>query len=130
MDIWRAEKLGVTPEGLPVYGKVTNVEVVNTSDNDFSPFIHADGRSLYFASDGWPGMGGADLFKTEITGATTDSVLNLGFPINTHGHEEGLVVEVSGSKAWYTADNEMTQGRDILFFNLPEMVQPGKVAYV
>lgn len=130
MDIWRAEKLGVTPEGLPVYGKVTNVEVVNTSGNDFSPFIHADGRSLYFASDGWPGMGGADLFKTEITGATTDSVLNLGFPINTHGHEEGLVVEVSGSKAWYTADNEMTQGRDILFFNLPEMVQPGKVAYV
>ena len=51
MDIWKAEKLGVSPEGFPVYGKVTNLDGVNTPGNELSPFIHADGKTLYFASD-------------------------------------------------------------------------------
>ena len=130
MDIWRAEKLGVSPEGLPVYGKVTNLDVVNTIGNELSPFIHADGKTLYFSSDFWPGMGGNDIFF--IRSDSTKKMLpqNMGYPLNTSGNEEGLVVEVSGEKAWYTANNKGFGGRDIFTFSLPDMCKPQPVSWV
>ncbi len=130
MDIWRAEKLGVSPEGLPVYGKISNPEDLNTPGNELSPFIHADGRTLYFASDFWPGMGGNDLFFLSLDSTRTIYPQNLGFPINTAGNEEGMVVEVSGRTAWYTSDKTGFGGRDIFTFQLPEAFMPQPVSWV
>jgi len=130
MDIWRAEKLGVSQEGFPVYGKVTNLEVVNTSGNELSPFIHADGQTLYFASDFWPGMGGNDLFFIRLDSANNCLPQNLGFPINTSGNEEGMVVEVTGERAWYNANIRGFGGRDIFTFTVPENVRPHPVSWV
>jgi len=128
MDIWRAEKLGVSPEGFPVYGKVINFEAVNTPGNELSPFIHADGKTLYFASDFWPGMGGKDLFFVSIDSIKKPQ--NLGYPVNTSADEEGLVVEVSGERAWYTSNNKGFGGRDIFTFLLPEAYRPRPVSWV
>jgi len=130
MDIWRAEELGVSPEGFPVYGKVINMESVNTSGNELSPFIHADGKTLYFASDFWPGMGGKDLFFITLDSTKTSLPQNLGYPVNTSANEEGLVVEVSGDCAWYTANNTGFGGRDIFTFQLPEALKPQPVSWV
>ena len=130
MDIWRAEKLGISPDGYPVYGKIINVESVNTSGNELSPFIHADGKTLYFASDFWPGMGGNDLFFVKLDSSKTSIPQNLGYPVNTSGNEEGLVVEVSGERAWYTANNKGYGGRDIFTFALPEKLKPQSVSWV
>ncbi len=130
MDIWQAEKLGISEKGFPVYGKVVNVQSINSPGNELSPFIHADGKSFYFASDYWPGMGGTDLFISRIDNHEVEKPVNLGYPINTSGNEEGLVVEVLGKKAWYTAKNENSAGKDILYFDLPENIQPLKVSYV
>ncbi len=130
MDIWRAEKLGVSPEGFPVYGKVINMESINTRGNELSPFIHADGKSLYFASDFWPGMGGKDLFVISLDSTKRSIPLNLGYPVNTNANEEGLVVEVSGDRAWYTANNNGFGGRDIFTFLLPEALKPQPVSWV
>ena len=130
MDIWRAEKLGVSPEGLPVYGKVANLEAVNTPGNENSPFIHADGKTLYFASDYWPGMGGKDLFFVSLDSIKTFVPQNLGYPINTSDNEEGLVVEVSGERAWFTANKQGFGGRDIFTFLLPDKVKPQPVSWV
>ncbi|HEY3388240.1 MAG TPA: OmpA family protein [Prolixibacteraceae bacterium] len=130
MDIWRAESIGVTPEGFPVYGKVINIESINTPGNELSPFIHADGKTLYFASDFWPGMGGKDLFFVSIDSTKTSIPQNLGYPVNTSNNEEGLVVEVSGERAWYTANNSGFGGRDIFTFLLPEALKPQPVSWV
>lgn len=130
MDIWRAEELGVSPEGFPVYGKVINMESVNTSGNELSPFIHADGKTLYFASDFWPGMGGKDLFFVALDSFKTSLPQNLGYPVNTSANEEGLVVEVSGDRAWYTANNSGFGGRDIFTFQLPVALKPQQVSWV
>jgi len=130
MDIWRAEELGVSPEGFPVYGKVINMESVNTSGNELSPFIHADGKTLYFASDFWPGMGGKDLFFITLDSIKTSIPQNLGYPVNTTANEEGLVVEVSGDRAWYTANNTGFGGRDIFTFQLPDALKPQPVSWV
>ena len=130
MDIWRAEKLGVSPQGFPVYGKVVNVEEVNTPGNDLSPFIHADNKTLYFASDYWPGLGGKDLFRFRLDSSKTMPPQNLGYPVNTSADEEGLVVEVSGEKAWYTSDNKGFGGRDIYWFEMPKVLKPEPVSWV
>jgi len=130
MDIWRAEKNGVSPQGLPVYGKVVNLEALNTPGNELSPFIHADGKTLYFASDFWPGMGGNDLFFVQLDSTKRSVPTNLGYPINTSGNEEGLVVEVSGQGAWYTANNKGFGGRDIFTFQLPDAFKPQPVSWV
>ena len=128
MDIWRAEKLGVSPEGLPLYGKVVNMESINTPGNELSPFIHADGKTLYFASDYWPGMGGKDLFFVSIDSLKKPQ--NLGYPVNTSDDEEGLVVEVSGERAWYTSNSKGFGGRDIFTFLMPEALRPHPVSWV
>ena len=130
MDIWRAERLGVSPQGFPVYGKVTNLDMVNTPGNELSPFIHADGKTLYFASDFWPGMGGKDLFLIRLDSLQKMLPKNLGYPINTAGNEEGLVVEVTGQRAWYTANTKGFGGRDIFTFALPKAYQPQQVSWV
>ena len=130
MDIWRAEKQGVTPEGFPVYGKVENLERVNTPGNDLSPFIHADGKTLYFASDFWPGMGGKDLFYIRLDSTITKAPQNMGYPLNTSADEEGMVVEVSGERAWYTVNNKGFGGRDIYSFTIPQPFRPDPVSWV
>ncbi len=130
MDIWKARKLGVSPEGFPVYGNVTNLTDVNTPGNELSPFIHADGKTLYFASDFWPGMGGKDLFFIKSDSTIRSSPRNLGYPVNTTGDEEGLVVEVSGERSWYTSNLNSFGGRDIFSFLMPEGIKPDPVSWV
>ena len=130
MDIWRAEQIAITKNGFPVYEKVVNMEMLNTPGFDLSPFIHADGKTLYFASDYWPGMGGKDIFSVQVDSNKTDVPKNLGYPINTSKNEEGLVVEVSGKKAWFTANQSGFGGRDIFSFSLPEEAMPEQVSWV
>ena len=130
MDIWRAEKLAVSPQGFPVYGKVINVQEVNTPGNDLSPFIHADGKTLFFASDFWPGMGGKDLFRISLDSLEERTPQNLGYPLNTSGDEEGLVVEVPGERGWYNADKKDNRGRDIYWFLMPQALKPDPVSWV
>lgn len=108
---------------------------VNTPFDDECPFIHHDGVSLYFASDGWPGMGGRDLFLTRQTNdGNWETPVNLGYPINTTGHEEGLIINRSGTKGYFSSDKKTNpdhKGRvDIYSFDLPDNIKPGKASYV
>jgi outer membrane protein OmpA-like peptidoglycan-associated protein len=130
MDIWKAEKIGVSPEGLPQFGNVTNVSELNTAGNDLSPFVHADGKTLYFASDGRPGLGSTDLFITRLKNGKWTEPVNLGYPINSNSNEEGLIVEISGERAWFTSNRNHVHGRDILYFNLPDSLRPESVSYL
>lgn len=108
---------------------------INTPFDDECPFIHQDGVSLYFASDGWPGMGGRDLFmaKQNDTGGWKIP-MNLGYPVNTVGNEEGLIINRSGTMGYFSSDkktNPNHQGRvDIYSFTLPENAKPGVASYV
>ena len=106
---------------------------VNTKKNEKSPFIHPDSESLYFASDGHPGMGGYDLFKIQIAQGSSQwgKPMNLGYPINTGSDEIGMMVTLDGQKAYF-ASNKINQsnGWDIYFFDLYEAVQPEEVVLV
>ncbi len=77
--------------------------IVNSRGDEMSPFIHFDGKTLYFASDGRVGMGGFDLYVTRLQkDSTWTEPENLGYPINTFNDEMGLVIESGGQKAYYS----------------------------
>lgn len=73
-------------------------EIVNTGGNELWPFVHDDGY-LYFSSDGHPGMGGLDIFRVELgdDGMPTGEVENMKWPINSPGHDYGLIFEPGGT---------------------------------
>jgi hypothetical protein len=104
---------------------------VNTEGDEMSPFIHFDGKTLYFASDGRPGMGGFDIYMTRMNDDTTwTEPLNIGYPVNTFSDEMGLVIEASGQKAFFSSKRENNNGKDIFCFNVYESMRPEPVAYL
>jgi len=130
MDIWKT-----TFEKNAWTNPVNLGANINTPFDDECPFIHQDGVSLYFASDGWPGMGGRDLVMSKLQANGEWSIPeNLGYPINTPGNEEGLIINRSGTTGYFSSDKKTNpghQGRvDIYSFTLPEKIRPGVASYV
>lgn len=105
---------------------------INTEDREESPFIHPDNQTLYFISNGHPGMGGMDIFvsKRQPDGSWGEPV-NLGYPINSSRDESGLIVDPKGSKAYYSSDRVGGMGGlDLYSFPLDEKLRPVPVTYV
>ncbi len=105
---------------------------INTNKTEMSPFIHPDGKTLYFASDGHFGMGGLDLFfsRKQEDGSWSEPQ-NLGYPINTH-HDEGFfIVNALGNMAYFSSNKFGGYGKlDLFCFELPEEVRPTPVTYL
>lgn len=105
---------------------------INTSGNDEAPFLHPDGNTFYFSSDGHPGMGGFDLY---ISRRQSDGIWqmpeNAGYPINTPEDERSLFVAANGKEALITSGSLKGYGDwDIYAFDLPESLKPKQVTYV
>ncbi|MDP4221695.1 MAG: OmpA family protein [Bacteroidota bacterium] len=104
---------------------------INTPGDEMSPFIHFDGKTLYFSSDGRPGMGGFDIYFSRMQDDSTWSEpVNLGYPINTYNDEMGLVIESSGQKAYFSSIRDGKTGKNIYSFRLYEAIRPDPVAYL
>jgi outer membrane protein OmpA-like peptidoglycan-associated protein/Tol biopolymer transport system component len=106
---------------------------INTVYDENTPFIHADGKTLYFSSDGWPGFGNKDIFYSRIDSESEFSTpINLGYPINTYNEEIGLIVTADGTEGLFSSN--IKDGGfgdlDIYHFKLPESIKPLPVTYV
>ena len=126
-DIWKSrlgEKGWGEPENLGPN--------INTPYNELSPFIHPDDSTLYFSSDGWPGLGSKDLFVSRMDkDGKWQKPENLGYPINTSGDEGGLSLTAAGDYAFFSSDNlKGLGGYDIYKFELPVKLRPHLVTYV
>lgn len=105
---------------------------VNTTGQEESVFIHPDNQTLYFSSDGHPGLGGLDIFmsKKQADGSWGEAV-NLGYPINSYKDDNSLLVDPSGKIAYFASNREGGFGNlDIYWFELPEDIRPEKLTYV
>ena len=126
-DLWYAiynEKVGWS-------SPVNLGSTINTEGDEVSPFIHFDGKSLYFASDGRPGMGGLDLYLTRMNNDTIwTEPQNLGYPVNTSSDDMGMVIEAGGQKAYFSSKRDNANGKDIFYFNLDESFRPNPVSYL
>jgi len=131
-DIWRAEFLGFSETGKPKWKEPENLgKVINTKEDEISPFIHANNRNFYFSSNGHIGMGGLDLFTAEIdeSGKVTN-LRNMGYPINTNKDELGLTINSVGETAYFSSARDAGKGLDIFSFNLDRGLRPTPVSYI
>ncbi|MFY0643355.1 MAG: PD40 domain-containing protein [Bacteroidia bacterium] len=106
---------------------------INTSKDEQFPFIHSDGTTLYFGSDGQLGMGGFDIFVTHLKpDGSWAKPKNLGYPINSKGDDWNLIVSRNGVKAFFSTDRyeQGFGGMDIYSFDLPKEFQAQKVNYL
>jgi len=116
MDLRRcvrtADGVWSAPEPLP--------EPLNSKFHDKAPFLHPDGKTLYFASNRTPGGGGFDLWVSRRDSAGVWSPpKNLGAPLNTTGDEHGLVVANDGKEGFLAGRRSGTAALDVLSFPLP-----------
>ncbi|QKJ29884.1 PD40 domain-containing protein [Mucilaginibacter mali] len=126
-DIWKST---LTEKG---WGEPVNLGPnINTSFDEQSPFIHPDDSTLYFCSNGWPGMGNKDLFISRLgKNGEWQKPENLGYPINSSGDENGLTITANGAYAFFASNNlNGYGGYDIYTFELPSTVRPHMVTYV
>lgn len=104
---------------------------INTSKDEKTPFLHSDSRTLYFSSNGHPGMGGFDIFYTQQMDNEWEKPKNIGYPINTSSNNVGLFVSLDGQYAYFsTKKKDGRKDYDILQFDLPEAARPDKVALI
>lgn len=101
---------------------------INTIGKEENPVLHPDGKTLYFSSDGHPGLGGLDLFvsRMDSLGSWTTPV-NLGFPVNSNADENSLQVFPDGKKALFASDREESGNLDLYEFDLPLVAQANPV---
>jgi outer membrane protein OmpA-like peptidoglycan-associated protein len=106
------------------WGPASNLGgMVNTIFNEYSPFISQDGKTLYFSSDGHPGFGGLDIFKTVYENGKWSAPVNLGKPLNTTRSDKFFSIGGAGEVGYFSSDRDGT-GMDIYQIEIPEEMRP------
>jgi tetratricopeptide (TPR) repeat protein len=89
-------------------------EVINTIGDEKFVFIHPNGSTLFFASNGHLTMGSYDIFRSELVNGSWTVPINLGYPINTVNEESTFSMTADNSKLLISAEYEDSMGeRDI-----------------
>ncbi len=119
-DLYVAEMM---PDGK--WGNTRNLgPVINSENDEDAPFIHPDGRTLYYSSNGSRSMGGYDVFYTEKDKKDDQwkSVHNAGYPINSLGDDRYYVLSADGQTGYFSREsNRGNKDHDIF------IITPGKI---
>ena len=115
MDIFRSRRL---PTG--EWGVSENLgDVINTKYDEEAPFIHPDGKTLFFSSKGHNSMGGYDIFFSIEENGKWSTPMNVGAPMNTPDDEYFFVMSADGKRAYYSSSNGGGMGgKDIFLVHL------------
>jgi peptidoglycan-associated lipoprotein len=110
-DIFRARLVGERD-----FAGVENLgPEINSEGDEMFPYIR-DSVTLYFASDGHPGLGGLDLFKATLDSETNKwKVENMGTPINSSGDDFGITFEGSRERGFFSSNRNDARGYDHIY---------------
>lgn len=89
---------------LPKFAQPTNTAPLNTPENDGTPFYHAPSQQLYFSSEGWPGMGGYDIFSSKKMGDSLAVPQNLGAGLNTSYNDLYFALRPDGRSGYLSSN--------------------------
>ena len=109
-DIWRSER----KQGS--WQPAVNVgPIINTEQNEVSPYYYDAEKHLLFASDGHIGMGGYDLFFADMRKTSPSTVTNAGYPFNSH--KDDLYFHLGDQRGFLTSNRANQDGNfDIYSF--------------
>ncbi|MDD3566997.1 MAG: OmpA family protein [Bacteroidales bacterium] len=119
-DIWKITRTSPSDN----WGEPVNLgPEINTKGNEMFPYIHSDG-TLYFSSDGHPGMGGLDIFRATPSNGNGWTVENMRYPINSPSDDFGIIFEREREAGYFSSrrrDVGTRGGDNIFLFYLPEI---------
>lgn len=90
-------------------------DVINTEGDDMFPFFDETNQRLYFASDGHFGIGGLDVFVSQLAMGKWGKVTNLGAPINSNFDDFGWSMHPSTKKGFFSSNRSGGKGSDDLY---------------
>jgi len=125
-DIWVAHL-----NEIGQWSKPTNLgKVINTKEDEVSPFIHPNNETLYFSSNGRKGFGGFDIYYSIMDDSLYNAPTNLGFPINTGQDQVSLFITSDGREGYYSHENLANPDvkGELYMFDIPEELQVAKKA--
>ncbi|HNP05987.1 MAG TPA: OmpA family protein [Cyclobacteriaceae bacterium] len=97
---------------------------INTPFDEISPFIHVNGRTLFYATNGKPGFGGFDIFRTELTDGKWEMPVNFGSPVNDHEDQFSLFITADGTRGYYSHEDGTRENSARLYeMTIPEELQ-------
>jgi outer membrane protein OmpA-like peptidoglycan-associated protein len=97
------------------WGKFTNAgKAINSTGYEFFPFIASDG-TLYFSSDGWPGMGGLDVFSSRGDKNKWSKPVNLKYPLNSPGDDFALYTDNQLQNGFVSSNRVNGKGNDDIY---------------
>ena len=119
-DIYVSYKLG--------NGRWTKAEnlgdKINTPYDEISPFIHVNGRTLFIASNGKPGFGGYDIYRSERENGQWTATENFGSPVNNHQDQFSLFITADGQRGFYShEENQRAASSKIIEITVPKELQ-------
>ncbi|SDJ78755.1 WD40-like Beta Propeller Repeat [Catalinimonas alkaloidigena] len=99
---------------------------INTPYDEESPFMHVDGRTLYFSSKGHTSVGGFDIFRTEYDPVHDEwsEPVNLGFPINTADDDLYFISNLAGTRFYFSASRDDSFGEYDIYEAQPLSIEP------
>lgn len=114
-DIYKSRKM---PD--ESWGKAENLgPAVNTVFNEDSPFIHPDGITLFYSSEGHNSMGGYDIMYSTLKEDKWGEPTNIGYPINTTEDERYYVLTADGEHGYYSSDMKGGKGQQDIYVVTP-----------
>lgn len=141
-DIWRCRRLANGD-----WSRAENLgSSVNTAADEKCPFIHADGHTLYFASNGWQGFGGYDEYFIDLSNTNLARPVNMGLPVNSGDDDLCFGVAADGATAYFSGREPVVEaeqqaphamapwpamgGTDLYQFSLYAAARPEAMRYV
>lgn len=116
-DIWKVTRTNPNAS----WGEPVNLgHRINTAGDEVFPYVHPDG-TLYFASNGHPGMGGLDIFKAAQTVEGEWNVENMGYPLNSPADDFGITFEKETERGFFTSNRNRRSVDNIYSFYLPPL---------
>jgi outer membrane protein OmpA-like peptidoglycan-associated protein len=109
-DLWQVEILADGTFGAPV--NLGNN--INTEGRETFPFV-SKANELYFATDGYPGLGGLDIYQTELADSNWKKSQNIGSPANSSADDFGFYIDSDTQKGFLTSNREGGKGNDDIY---------------
>ncbi len=101
---------------------------INSSSDENTPFIAADGKTLYFASNRSGGVGGYDIYVSRKSGESFSSPTNIGTPINSEYDEIAYIARVNSDQAYFASTRPGGDGALDIYYAAPNPEMPSPVA--
>ncbi len=110
MDIYK-----VTRDENGKWGSPENLgQTINTSENEIYPFVSA--KVLFFASKGFNGFGGYDLYQSKMNLGNPTVPINMGMPFNSPKDDVAFICRSDGRTGYFSSNRGSDEGSDKVYF--------------